>query len=291
VNTNTQSMSASQKMLRNPFIRIVLASFVVLIPIIVEQFLVTSLPISKLWKNILLGIFTLPIAYWTYYAYVHFIERRDLTELASTGALKETSQGVLAGFLLFSGTIAILTLLGAYKMTGVNGWEVLLIPFIGSAISGLFEEILFRGILFRIIEESLGSWLALLISAIIFGLLHLLGENATWLGALSVMFEAGILLAAAYMLTRRLWFAIGIHFAWDFTQSGIFGIAVSGNKALPGLFKSSLAGPSWLTGGAFGAEASLAAVVLCVAAGIYFIVRAVKKEHIIRPYWRRSDKA
>jgi uncharacterized protein len=283
------SSNAWQKFVNFPITRIILALFIVIVPVLIEQLIVTSLPIDRLWKNVLLGILTLPVVYWTYYAYVRSFEKRTLIELASAGALKEVAQGVVVGALLFSGTIGILALLGVYNVTGTNNLDVIIIPLIGSVISGFFEEVLFRGILFRIIEESLGSWLALLISALIFGSLHLMNENATLIGALSVMFEAGILLAAAYMLTQRLWFAIGIHFAWNFTQSGIFGIAVSGNEPLKGILQSSLSGPDWLSGGQFGAEASIVAVILCVGAGVYFTWRAIRKGNLIQPYWKRTN--
>ena len=288
MNTPAQRPSAWQRFLRFPSTQILLALLMVILPVVVEQLIVTSLPLSRLWKNILLCLLTLPVVYWTYYAYVRYFEKRTLTELSSAGALRELAQGTLVGALLFGGTVGILALLGLFRITGTGSAAVVIIPLAGSMISGFFEEVLFRGILFRIIEQSLGSWLALLISGAIFGALHLLNEHATLIGAVSVMFEAGIMLAAAYMLTRRLWFAIGIHFAWNFTQSGIFGIAVSGNEPMTGILQSTLSGPEWISGGAFGAEASIVAVVLCVALGIYFVYRAGTKGNIIQPYWKRT---
>jgi membrane protease YdiL (CAAX protease family) len=223
-----------------------------------------------------------------YSAYVRFIEKREVTEFALTGALRELAAGTMVGGLLFSGVVAVLAALGMYRVDGINSLQVLLIPFLLSMFSGVFEEILLRGILFRIIEEGLGTWLALAISAVIFGLLHLANENATLTGAVAIILEAGILLAAAYTLTRRLWLAIGIHFAWNFMQGGIFGIVISGNEPMPGLLRSSLIGPEWLTGGAFGAEASVVAVVLCLLAGIYLLVLSVRKGHVIRPFWHKT---
>jgi uncharacterized protein len=98
-------------------------------------------------------------------------------------------------------------------------------------MAGVREEIVFRGLIFRIAEESLGTVWALAISATLFGVIHLIGPNATVLGALVIIFEAGILLAAAFVLTRRLWLCIGLHVAWNFTQCGIFGVAVSGTAS------------------------------------------------------------
>src|SRR5436189_3717292 len=177
---------------------------------------------------------------------------------------RELGAGILFGAVLFTIVIAVLWLTGSYHITGTNAL-IEILPILGlSMVSGLFEEILFRGILFRIVEESLGSWLALIISGMLFGALHIINPGATLSSALAVALEAGLLLAAAYMLTRRLWFAVGIHFAWNFTQGGIFGVHVSGND-FTGLFSSTMTGPEWLTGGTFGAEASVVAVVVCLA--------------------------
>ena len=81
----------------------------------------------------------------------------------------------------------------------------------------------------------------------------MLNPEATWIAVLCIAVEAGVLLAAAYITTRRLWLPIGLHFAWNFTQGGIFGVPVSGFR-VRGLLKSTLTGPELLSGGAFGAE-------------------------------------
>ena len=96
-----------------------------------------------------------------------------------------------------------------------------------------------------------------------------------------------MLLAAAYMLTRRLWLCIGTHIAWNFTQGGIFSVAVSGGSS-KGLLQSRMIGPDWLTGGAFGAEASVVALVVCLAAGIALVVLAAKKGHKVSAFWSRG---
>jgi hypothetical protein len=137
---------------------------------------------------------------------------------------------------------------------------------------------------FRIIEQALGSWIALGISAVIFGALHLLNLGATLANAAAITVEGGVLLAAAYMLTRRLWLCIGLHIAWNFTQGGIFSVAVSGGSS-EGLLQARMVGPDWLTGGRFGAEASVVAWVICAAAGITLLVLAVRKGRVVRPSW------
>jgi len=221
-----------------------------------------------------------------YYGFVRFMERRQITELSLSSFVRELAVGVATGVVLFSVTIGILWVSGFYQVSGINNWTAML-PWLGLAItSGFIEELLVRGILFRIMEESLGTWLALVISAVIFGSMHLTNPNATLWGALAIAIEAGILLAAAFVYTRHLWLPIGIHFAWNFTQGAIFGVAVSGNEAT-GLLQSSLHGPVLLSGGAFGAEASIFAVIVCLAAGLFYLRMAAMKGNFIKPFWSR----
>lgn len=244
-----------------------------------------TIPVAALSVTVVVSI-----TYLAYAAFVRTIEKRPVSEFAASGAVAELANGVLVGAALFTITIGILWGLGYYTITGVNDWMIAVPALAGALISGMFEETLFRGILFRMVEERLGTWLALLISALLFGLLHLGNPNATWFAAVAIALEAGVLLAAAYVLTRRLWLAIGIHLAWNFTQGGVFGVAVSGNQA-GGLLQSSLAGPEFLSGGEFGAEASIVAVLVCAAAGVYLLWRAQNKGHFMKPFWRRREMA
>jgi membrane protease YdiL (CAAX protease family) len=273
-----------------PLTRIVLAFLNVTLAVLAVQLIAGAFSFGDTWWEVLSASLTALASCGAYSAYVRLVERRDPTELALTGALKELGGGVLVGALLFTATISVLALLGSYRASGTNPWSVLIPPLTTALTAGFLEEILFRGILFRIVEESLGTWSALLISALLFGLLHLGNPNATLAGAVAIIIEAGILLAAAYMLTRRLWMAIGIHFAWNFVQGGIFGVAVSGNPT-PGLLQGALTGPAWLSGGAFGAEASVVAVVLCLGVGLYFIARAIQRGQVVQPPWRRAPRA
>lgn len=139
--------------------------------------------------------------------------------------------------------------------------------------SAIFEEILVRGIIFRIMEEKLGSYIALIISALIFGALHLANPNATIATAFGLAIQAGLLLGAAFIYSKNLWFPIAIHFAWNFMQSAIYGANVSGNAIKKTLIVSKIEGPDWLTGGEFGPEGSIQATVFCFIAtlGLLFL--------------------
>jgi membrane associated rhomboid family serine protease len=88
------------------------------------------------------------------------------------------------------------------------------------------------------------------------------------------------------MFTRRLWMAIGLHIAWNFVQGGIYGVAVSGIP-VTGLLRSTLDGPELITGGRFGAEASIFAVLVCLAASVFFLRKAQQKREFVKPMWSR----
>ncbi len=281
-----QSTSRVWRIVQFPLVRIVLA-FVWLITIVTAtQLSVGLLPVGETFlAAVLSAVVVAAVAFLAYYAFVRGIEKRPVSELAIQGAAAELATGILIGAGLFSVTIGILWALGIYRVTGLNDWTVAVPVFAVSVISGVFEEILFRGVLFRIVEESLGTWISLLISALIFGFLHLANPNANLVAGAAIALEAGVLLAAAYLLTRRLWLAIGLHFAWNFTQGGVFGVAVSGVQ-FGGLLQPVLTGPDILSGGEFGAEASIVAVLVCTAAGLYLLWKAQKKGNFVKPFWK-----
>lgn len=221
-----------------------------------------------------------------YIGFVRVVERRPVTELSTPRAAAELAAGVLVGGLLFTVVIGLLWVFGIYRVAGTNAWSVILPALAGPVISGVSEELVFRGAMFRIAEERLGSWLALAISALTFGLLHLTNPNATLVAGLAIAMTAGVSLAAGFMLTRRLWLPMGMHFAVNFTQGGIFGVAVSGRWRL-GLLQGTLQGPPLLSGGEFGAEASLITVIVGTVAAIAMLALALKRGHVVRPFWRQ----
>jgi membrane protease YdiL (CAAX protease family) len=222
-----------------------------------------------------------------YAGYVRWIERRPVVELALRDAPPAFGKGFLVGAALFSATILVLWAMGVYSVIAVFGVDAMVAPLMSALAAGFIEEMVFRGVLFRIIEESVGSWLALGVTALAFGLLHAFNPGATWVSTLAIALEAGVLLAAVYMYSRRLWVCIGLHCAWNFAEGGVFGASVSGSKA-SGLLDARFRGPDLLTGGKFGPEASVVAVLICLAAGIAFVQLARRRGYVVRPYWRRG---
>jgi uncharacterized protein len=208
------------------------------------------------------------------------VEGVPATELAPRFALVELPAGILIGLILFSLIVAVIAAFGGYRVIGYRDASVL-VPALAIAISsGFCEEIVFRGFFFRLTEQWLGTWWALGLSAALFGALHLGNPHATLLAGVAIMLEAGIMLAALYLLTRRLWMAIGLHGAWNFAQGGIYGIPVSGG-AMDGVIRPDLRGSDLLTGGAFGAEASLPAIVVATAFGLLLLYLAYRRGRFI----------
>jgi len=232
----------------------------------------------------IIGALIFMVLYWVF---ARFVERRQhADELAPRGGVLELGAGTAIGLALFSTVVAIQWSAGTYRIVETHGIAAIL-PALGVAIaSSVTEEIMLRGYFFRIVESALGSWIALLASAALFGAAHLGNPNATWFAGLAIALEAGVMLAALYMLTRRLWAAIGVHFAWNLAQGGIYGIPVSG-FALPGIIKPAISGPEWLTGGQFGAEASVPALAVCTLFGIAVLVACIRRDQIVQPFWRR----
>jgi membrane protease YdiL (CAAX protease family) len=223
-----------------------------------------------------------------YLVLVRYIERRKPAELAWRKVLPHGAAGTLAGAMLITAVVGALWLAGSYQVVGTNPdapWvRQLLLAGLGTAIA---EEIVTRGILFRIIEEGLGTWGALLISALVFGFGHIFNPGATAWTSIAIAVEAGLLFGLLYHVSRSLPLCMGLHMAWNFTQGTVWGIPVSGTDA-SGWLVSKRDGPDWLSGGIFGAEASVVAIALCSAVTLALLVTALRRGSIVPPWFRRD---
>jgi membrane protease YdiL (CAAX protease family) len=215
----------------------------------------------------------LAIALVFYVAYERFVERRIPTELAPGALLPEGAFGLAAGFALFAVTIGVLALAGAYHIYAGGPWTAGISIFFVMLAGAVIEELLFRGFLFRTIRELFGTWAGVAVSAVLFGAAHAFNPGASVVSTVAIALEAGVLLSLAYAATNRLWVPIGLHAAWNFSESFIFGTAVSGHATTHALFYANLQGPALLTGGAFGPEASIVAVLVCLAGAAVFATR------------------
>jgi membrane protease YdiL (CAAX protease family) len=207
----------------------------------------------------------LPIAMFVVYALlVRLIERRRASELDLRKGLTTFPAGLLIGVALMGTICLALWGLGMARFSDGTGLDGLMIAIPYYMATAMGEELLFRAVLFRIVEDVSGTTVAICVSAAIFGLLHAANPGATPFGIGALTIEAGIMWALAYVLTRNIWLAVGIHMSWNFTQGYIFGAEVSGISQPYSILKTSLSGPGVLTGGSFGPEGS----VLSLGAGL-----------------------
>lgn len=225
--------------------------------------------------------------HFAYRIMTRLLEDRAPAELSRRGAHRETAAGAVFGAGALTVTVAVVFVLGFYRVDGLGAWPVLLTAFGMAATSSYLEEILFRGVLFRVVEEALGTWFAFGISIAFFGAAHLGNPNATLYGAAVIGIEAGLLLGAAYVVTRRLWLAIGVHFGWNFMQAGVFGPHVSG-VPVESLLQAELTGPALVSGGDLGVEGSVFALLICLALSAFFLMQARRQGLIVPPFWRRK---
>jgi membrane protease YdiL (CAAX protease family) len=222
-------------------------------------------------KNLLVAVAMLG----AYALLVRGIEHRRARELDIRRGVGPLGIGLLVGAGLMGSVYLVLWALGLARFDAGTGWSGIGVGLISALTAAVFEELLLRAVLFRILEEVGGTTVAVILSAATFGALHGANPGATAFSMIAIAIEAGILLALAYALTRNLWLAVGIHMGWNFAEGSVFGAEVSGSKEAHSLFSTVLTGPKLLTGGAFGPEASIVSLVAClmVAAAIALMIQ------------------
>ena len=223
-------------------------------------------------------VVTALLALLLYTIWTNLTERRPVEELALRRALPDTGKGLLTGAGFFCVVVGILALVGCYRVTGVQfDTTVQVTAFLRFLMGAVFEEILFRGIVFRLIDDRWNTVAALIISALIFGAIHFANTGATLWSSAAIAIEAGLMLGAAYKFSRTLWLPIGIHWAWNYVQGNVFGFAVSGSNAGSHIFSPIISGPNLVTGGVFGAEASIITVGVGLILTIVFLMAAPRE--------------
>jgi membrane protease YdiL (CAAX protease family) len=133
------------------------------------------------------------------------------------------------------------------------------------AVAATVEELAIRGYGFQKLMEAIGAPGALLLTSVIFGLLHLANPNASFFSTVNTIL-AGIILGIPFIRTRSMWTQIGLHWSWNLTMATLVSLPVSGIDFGPHLFAANLTGPAWLTGGIYGPEGGAAVSVVSVAA-------------------------
>lgn len=207
-----------------------------------------------------------------------FFEKMYKGESFLWNSLYNNIKFVFCGCLLIVGlfclSIGVLYLLGCYEVDTVQfNYKNLLDFFFIFMVVAVAEEIIFRGIIFRLIRDRWNLGVALIVSSLLFGFVHQLNDNATVWSSVSIAITSGSLLGITYEYYRTIWVSIGMHWVWNFVEGCVFGCSVSGYNELVPIIKPIIRGNVYLTGGEFGPEASIIVVVFGTIISVtYFIL-------------------
>lgn len=203
---------------------------------------------------------------------VRLAEQRAVPEVGLRYLLQDTAVGVIIGTALIAAIVSA-QWAGGWVTITPSQISAYAEPLKQAIQSGVIEEVLIRIIIFRLLWRAAGVIPALVLTAMLFGALHLSNPDATIFSAACLFAGEGIG-AGLYLLTGRVWMSIGMHAGWNFAQGWIFGSAVSGLDDFAGgpLLTRPVGGvPEYLSGGGFGAESSLAALIISLLASLLFL--------------------
>ena len=226
-----------------------------------------------------------------------FVDKRSFASLG-LDLNKQAGMDVLMGI-----TIAFVLMLAVYGIEYSLGWLTLesfawqtasptvvisqiLGFFVAYMLTAWHEELVYRGYILQTLASGLNLRWAILISSVYFGIEHLSNPNSSWMAAAGIFFIA-LFFIYGFVRTGQLWLPIGLHIGWNFFQSSVFGFPVSGLDR-PGLLDTTVSGPELWTGGAFGPEAGIIILPICVLGAVLVHIytkrhRAVETKADVRP--------
>lgn len=283
--------SKFSKILLFPLVRIIIAVLflapVILLHNIFVEFILNDIkePLNSILYFSETIIFII-LLYLSYLLYTKYIEKRKPIEFNTKKWYIEYAEGLIIG----SGVIIFLVLLfivfGFYKIEQINSPFILVTRIFRYSIGSFIEELIFTIIFFRLVEEFAGSKVSIIVTSLLFGLMHFGNDNASVLSAFYTA-AAHIFLLAPFVLTRRIWMIWALHFAWNFFQTGVFGMNNSG-MAHDGFISSTVTGPNWVTGGSYGVEASYISLFIQLIIGVLILRQAIKSGQFVKASWKRN---
>jgi len=210
---------------------------------------------------------------------MHHVAGRSTPEIAAARSGIQALLGIVLG-LVFIGA-SMLAVLTEFSFARSSGDALPIVASMAAVSLGgaVTEELLFRGLALQALERLCGSWPALAITSVLFGLVHLANPDASLWSSFAIAVEAGVLLGASFLWRRNLWLTIGLHFAWN-TAVGLIGIPVSGHPA-NGLLVTRPTGPDLVTGGDFGIEASIVPIVVSLLLAVPMLVAAHRRGNLV----------
>lgn len=237
---------------------------------------ITSLLITLTKSFIVIMVYRLTMKY---------LARRSISEISRQRAGIEAGMGLLTGALFILVSTLIVVAMGGYSLqwaSSVDTSSVLIISIEAALSAAIVEELIFRGFMFQAIQNMVGDWPALAVTSLFFGVAHLGNTGATLWSAFAITIEAGVLLGAAFLWRRNLWFVLGLHFAWNAIE-GLIGIPVSGH-VIAGLYTVKVNGATLLTGGDFGLEGSIVPVIVSLLITVPMLICATRKRAPLRKF-------
>ena len=250
----------------------------------IETVLRTLLEKIKLSEELTNGIINISEAVAAVIVYIFLFswyEKRKITELSYSSFGNNANLGFFTGFLLQSLFIFVIYIAGGYTITQVNPFSNMIPSFTMALTAGFVAEIIIIGIVFRLIEKQFGTAVAIITMILLFIIAHSGVKDGNIVSLLATSIVAGLLLPAAYVFSRNLWLPIFLHFAWDFTEPGIYGAINPSISITKSLFDSRISGPRLLTGGPLGPQNSIQALIICLVMSTILLRLAARKNNII----------
>lgn len=207
------------------------------------------------------------------YAARRWIDRKTLTSLGLQRGARGAAD-VVFGFLLsgimaavFFGAMVSLGYIGNVQVSALDASMVGVLAgsLVVMALVGFWEELVFRGYILQNVAEGMGMTTAVVVSCVVYGLVHSANPNATALST-AIIVLCGFLRIYGYLSTGQLWLSIGMHTGWNFFQATVFGFAASGHAEERTLLTHDPLAADWLSGGAFGPEGSVLLIPVVLAA-------------------------
>ncbi|HMK38977.1 MAG TPA: type II CAAX endopeptidase family protein [Bacteroidota bacterium] len=242
---------------------------------------ISTLRLAGMESPVLEKLILLASALGATWVLTRFVNRKPLGAVGlwiHARTLRELGAGCLLGFLMMAGIYIVEVALGYVSpssagLSPAGALRVTGLSFLSFSAGAMGEELLFRGYAFQTLIQAVTFLPATLLAAVVFGLAHMQNPHVTAL-SLSNVVLAGALFSFAYMKTRSLWLPFGLHFAWNFSQTTLFGLPTSGVlDSAHALFGAAQSGPAWIGGGEFGPEGGVLATIALLAC-LWYILKA-----------------
>ena len=227
-------------------------------------------------QKIIIQILSLLGTFFTLWLFMKHIDKQAFLDLGLhiKNRLRDFIQGSLIGFVLIALGVALLVILKEISNMGLDvNFKEIFLSIVLFIIVAITEEALVRGYILKNLMVSFNKYIALIVSSILFSILHCLNPNIDFISFLN-LFLAGLLLGLPYIYTKNLWFPIGLHFSWNLIQS-LTGFNVSGLEHYS-IVSFTIEEPNFWNGGSFGLEGSVIAITLQVIAILILYYRRSK---------------